>query len=156
MSYLGMPLGSSYKASMVWNSVAERMDKKLAGWKRLYLSKGGKITLTKSTLSNLFTYYMSLFTIPTHVANRLERLQREFLWGVMNDVKKIQLVEWEKVCSNIREGGLAWTDPRGGHGQDFQNALLYILSKFKINLNKKFPGHGPPIFLKKIIYPPKL
>ena len=37
--------------------------------------------LLKNTLSSLPTYYLSLFTIPTHVANKIERLQRDFLWG---------------------------------------------------------------------------
>ena len=37
--------------------------------KCLYLSKGGTVTLIKSTLSNLPTYFVSLFHIPTSVAN---------------------------------------------------------------------------------------
>ena len=45
------------------------MDRRLAGWKRLYLAKGGGVTLIKSTLSNLPTYFLSLFPIPTAVAN---------------------------------------------------------------------------------------
>ena len=40
MIYLGMPLGSLYKIASIWNSILERMEKKLLGWKRLYLSKG--------------------------------------------------------------------------------------------------------------------
>ena len=48
------------------------------GWKRLYLSKGGRLTLLKSTLSNLPTYYLSLFTVPKAMAIRLERIQRNF------------------------------------------------------------------------------
>ena len=35
--------------------------------------------LLKSTISSLSTYYLSLFTIPTSVANQIERLQRNFL-----------------------------------------------------------------------------
>ena len=81
MIYLGMPLGTSYKTAFVWNSILERMEKKLSGWKRLYLSKGGRLTLLKSTLSSLPTYYLSLFTVPKVVAMRLERIQRNFLWG---------------------------------------------------------------------------
>ena len=41
MKYLGMPLGTPYKTTFVWNPILERMEKKLSSWKRLYLSKGG-------------------------------------------------------------------------------------------------------------------
>jgi hypothetical protein len=64
MSYLGLPLGASFKETAIWNLVLERVEKRLASWKRLYLSKGGKLTLIKSTLSNIPTYFLSLFPIP--------------------------------------------------------------------------------------------
>ena len=72
--------------------------KKLLGWKRLYLSKGGRLTLLKSTLSSLPTYYLSLFTVPKAVAIRLERIQRNFSWGSSVECFKFPLVAWEKVC----------------------------------------------------------
>ena len=74
MTYLGMPLGASHKSPTVWNPILERIERKLAGWKKLYLSKGGRLTLLKSTLASLPAYFLSLFTIPTHVANKIERL----------------------------------------------------------------------------------
>ena len=43
-----------------------------------YLSEGCRLTLLKSTLSSLPTYYLSSFTIPKSVANRLERILRNF------------------------------------------------------------------------------
>ena len=79
MIYLGMPLGTSYKTASIWNPILERMEKKLMGWKRLYLSKGGRLTSLKSTLSSLLTYYLSLFIVPKAVAIKLERIQRNFL-----------------------------------------------------------------------------
>ena len=50
MKYLGMPLGTSFKKTSIWNPILEKMEKKLSGWKRLYLSKGGRPMLLKSTL----------------------------------------------------------------------------------------------------------
>lgn len=52
MTYLGLPLSSTF------------MERRLAGWKRMYLFKGGCLMLMKSTLSNLPTYYLSLFLSP--------------------------------------------------------------------------------------------
>ena len=79
MKYLGLPLGAKFKDKSIWNPILEKMERKLAGWKKLYLSKGGRVTLIKSTLSNLPTYFLSLFPIPASVANRIARLQRDFL-----------------------------------------------------------------------------
>ena len=49
LTYLGLPLGSSFKASSIWNAILEKVERQLAGWKKLYLSKGGRLTLLKST-----------------------------------------------------------------------------------------------------------
>ena len=102
MSYLGMPLGASHNSPSIWNPILEKFERKLAEWKKLYLSKGGRLILLKSTLSSLPIYFLSLFTIPTHVANKIEKLQRDFLWGD----SKTHLIEWDKVCAPIANGGL--------------------------------------------------
>ena len=50
MKYLGLPLGAHFKDRSIWNSILEKVERKLAGWKHNYLSKGGRDTLIKSTL----------------------------------------------------------------------------------------------------------
>ena len=102
MIYLGMPLGASHKSPTIWNPISEKIERKLAGWKKMYLSKSGRLTLLKSTLSNLLTYFLSLYTVPTNVANKIERLQRDFLWGD----SKTHLVGWDRVCAPLENGGL--------------------------------------------------
>ena len=106
LKYLGLPLGASFKAKSIWDDILEKVDRRLASWKRLYLSKGGRVTLIRSTLSNLPTYFLSLYPIPASVADCLEKLQQDFLWGGLNDEFKYHLVNWNKVCSPISEGVL--------------------------------------------------
>ena len=79
IKYLGFPLGAKCKEKTIWNPIFERMEKRLARWNTLYLSKGGKVMLIKSTLSSLPTYFMSLFPIPVDVTNYIEQLRRNFL-----------------------------------------------------------------------------
>jgi hypothetical protein len=85
LKYLGLPLEASFKLKFVWAGLEDMMSRRLAPWKRLYLSKGGRVTLIKSTLSNMSTYMLSLFPIPVDVVKRIEKIQRDFLWGGMND-----------------------------------------------------------------------
>ena len=101
MTHLGMPLGASQKSPTIWNPILEKIEWKLVGWKKLYLSKGGRLTLLKSRQFSLPTYYLSLFTIPSHVPNKIE-LQKDFLWGD----SKAHLVGWDKVCASKANGGL--------------------------------------------------
>ena len=80
-THLGMPLGAPFKSVAAWNGIEERFHKRLAMWKRQYISKGGRITLIRSPLSNLLIYFMSIFQLPRVVRLRLEHIQRDFLWG---------------------------------------------------------------------------
>ena len=72
----------------------------------MYLSNGGKVTLIKSTLSNLPTYFLSIFPIPAVVANHIEKVQWNFLWGGLGDEPKFHLVRWTTVCTPPLSGVL--------------------------------------------------
>ena len=74
------------------------MEQRPVRWKRLYLSKGGKVTLVKSILSSLPTYFLSILSILGKIANRMEKLQRDFLWSSMSGDSKLHQVNWVKVC----------------------------------------------------------
>ena len=59
--YLGLPLGVPNKAVYGWDGVEEKVRRRLALWKSQYISKGGRITLIKSTMASMPVYQMSLF-----------------------------------------------------------------------------------------------
>ena len=101
-----MPLGAPFKSAAAWNEIEERFRKRLTMWKRQYISKGGRITLIQSTLSNLSIYFMSIFQLPRMVKMRLEQIQRDFLWGDAALEQKPHLVRWPIVCVEKRKGGL--------------------------------------------------
>lgn len=104
LKYLGLPLKASYKSCHIWDGILEKMEKHLVGWKRTYLSKGGRLTLFKSTLLSLPTYFLSLFPLPV----RLEKIQRVFLWGGDREEHKFHLVRWCTVTLPIQQGGWAF------------------------------------------------
>ena len=51
-TYLGLPFEAAHKSVVVWDTIEEKMRKRLACWKRNYISKGGRVTLIKSTLAS--------------------------------------------------------------------------------------------------------
>lgn len=51
-------------------------------------------------------YFLSLFTIPVSVAQRIKKLEMNFIWGGMGDEFKHHLVGWDKVCTPKEKGGL--------------------------------------------------
>ena len=104
--YLGLPLGAPHKSVAVWDGVEERLRRRLAFWKRQYISKGGRLTLIRSALSNMSIYYMSILCMPISIRLRLEQIQRDFLWSERALERKIHLVKWPVVCSDKSKGGL--------------------------------------------------
>jgi len=70
-------------------------------------------------LSGIPSYFLSLLPLPVSVANRLEAIQRKFLWGSFGSDFKFHLVNWKVVTQPILGGGLGVRDLRF-----FNEALL--------------------------------
>ncbi|KAK2635471.1 hypothetical protein Ddye_030263 [Dipteronia dyeriana] len=73
---------------------------------RVGKNSGGRLVLIKFVMASIPTYFLSIFKIPAGVANKVEKLQRGFLWGDGRNRRKIHFVKWADVCKNKANGGL--------------------------------------------------
>lgn len=105
-TYLSLPLGANPRRKSTWATIIEKCQRRLASWKRRFISFGGRLTLIRSVLSSLPVYYMSLFKLLEGVARAIDRIQAFFLWGGSNLKRKIRLVKWEEVTKSKKQGGI--------------------------------------------------
>jgi len=92
--------------------MVERVQGKLSRWKGKCLSLVGRVCLIKSVPSSILLFFMSLFRLPSVVADKLIRIQRNFLWGWGSEGRKIVWASWNKVCESRDDGGLGIIDLR--------------------------------------------
>ncbi|GJZ21484.1 RNA-directed DNA polymerase, eukaryota [Tanacetum coccineum] len=109
-NYLGVVVGDHMSHSGAWNKVVDRLVSRLSNWKAQTLSIGGRLTLIKSMLGSLPTYYFSLFKVPSLVLKMLESLRSCFFHGANDRDKKMAWVSWDKVLSNKKNGVLRSVD----------------------------------------------
>jgi hypothetical protein len=81
LKYLGLPPGLATRLNPFGITLWKKLNANWLDGKGCNLSKADRVTLIKSTISNLPTYFLSLFPIPVSVANRIEKLHEAF-YGV--------------------------------------------------------------------------
>ena len=114
-----MPVGCNHRKRYFWNSMVDKIRKKLAKWRRKVLSFVGRIVLLKSVIIALHLSYLFLFMMLVNVTKEVKRIQRDFLWGLGQDHKKIAWGKWDTLCKPKNEDDLGVRDLEA-----FNKALL--------------------------------
>ncbi|KAK3218241.1 hypothetical protein Dsin_012211 [Dipteronia sinensis] len=104
--FLGFPLGGRPGSKTFWETLVDKFDKRLAPWKRRFLTKIGRLVLIKAIISSIPTYFLSVFKISVGIAHRIERIQRNFLWGDSDAKRRLHDVRWADVCNRKGNRGL--------------------------------------------------
>ena len=104
--YLGMLLGGYPCCKAFWEPMISKMTKRLDGWKMMFLSKKGRLTLIEAVLLAILTYYLSLFRMPSRVIKEVEKIIRNFLWKDVDRDGGDHLVLWKEISRAKYNGGL--------------------------------------------------
>ncbi|XP_074301475.1 uncharacterized protein LOC141632870 [Silene latifolia] len=104
--YLGMPTINGRVTKETFDFIAQKVDKRLSGWKAKNLSLAGRTTLVQSTLSTIPSYPMQTAKLPRSLCDDLDRKTRRFLWGGDEDKRGISLMSWDVVTKEKSDGGL--------------------------------------------------
>ncbi|KAJ0445701.1 putative RNA-directed DNA polymerase [Helianthus annuus] len=120
--HLGLVVGANMNLARNWKSVIEVFKNRLSIWKAKTLSYGGRITLIKSVMNALPTYYFSLFKAPNKVLVALDKIRRVFFWSGSEEKAKMNWVAWDRTIAPVDFGGL-------GFGS-LKDANLVMLAKW--------------------------
>ena len=106
--YLGLPLLVGKNKRNSFNSIKEKLAKKLSGWKEKLLSKVGKEVLNKAVAQAIPIYTMSCFKLPDTLCDELTSLIRNLWWRQKQNERKTAWLSWEKLCMPKSCGGLGF------------------------------------------------
>lgn len=79
---------------------------RLAGWKTKFLSFAGRVVLVKAVMSSIPSNVMQGSALPTRLCEKLDKVNRNFLWGSTCEKRKLHLVGWNKIIKSKEEGGI--------------------------------------------------
>jgi ribonuclease HI len=105
--YLGIPIFKSAPRASHWNHLIDNLKNKISSWGANWLNLAGKVVLIKAVLTSIPIYQSSFLLAPASVIQKIEALQRRFLWeGGKQSRRKMHLINWEKTSKPLLEGGL--------------------------------------------------
>ncbi|VVA21183.1 Hypothetical predicted protein, partial [Prunus dulcis] len=92
--YLGLPTHVGRSRRQCFNSLKERIWKKIQGWKAKLLSFAGKEILLKVVAQAVPIYMMNCFLIPKCLCDEIQQVMARYCWN--------------KLCLPKQEGGLGF------------------------------------------------
>ena len=78
--YLGLPMHTRKLSNKDRQTIENRIEKKLSGWKGKLLSVGGRLVSLNSVLSSLPMFMMSFFELPKGVLEKIDCFRSRFYW----------------------------------------------------------------------------
>jgi hypothetical protein len=81
LKYLGFQLKPNNYLKKDWKWLISKLEKRLSGWSFRWLSRAGRLTLTKEVLEAIPVYWMSLAWIPKGILEKIRKICSRFIWS---------------------------------------------------------------------------
>ena len=106
--YLGLPMVGGKSKVNTFKDFGEKITKRVLGWNEKYISKAGREILIKTVAQAIFTYPMGMFKIPKALCDSINSTLAKYWWGQTKDEKKIHWINWKKLCTPKKNGGMGF------------------------------------------------
>ena len=117
--YLGLPMVGGKSKMNTFRDLQEKITKKVMGQKEKFISKVGREILVKMVAQAMPTYSMGIFKILKALCDPMNSTLAKYWWGKTKDERKIHWINWKKLCTSKKNGGMGFCDI-----QAFNLALL--------------------------------
>ncbi|KAE8732108.1 hypothetical protein F3Y22_tig00002237pilonHSYRG00293 [Hibiscus syriacus] len=104
--YLGMTVMHKRATCEFYAFIVDKIKSKLQGWSARSLSFAGRVTLAKSVLMAISTYFMQTCRFPSKVYHDIEKIVRHFIWTSNDQSRGIPIVSWDSLSQPRHNGGL--------------------------------------------------
>lgn len=107
--YLGLPsvLGRNKKA--IFRYIEQRILERIGNWQHKFISKADKEVLIKSIAQALPIFTMSIFLLPNHICDTIEKCLNRYWWSSGgNQQKGIHWLSWSRLSSPKKYGGMGF------------------------------------------------
>ncbi|KAL9685243.1 hypothetical protein QQ045_022691 [Rhodiola kirilowii] len=109
--YLGVPLYRGRARIDMFSSLVNKVNDRIGGWMKKFLSMGDRVTLINSVLNSIGIHSMMVLPIPITILNRLTSLIANFLWD-SGSSKRHHWKSWDDMCIPKHCGGLGIRNPK--------------------------------------------
>jgi hypothetical protein len=110
--YLGLPTPHGSLKGNRFQSLKEKLGKRLKDYTEKNMSAAAKEILIKAVAQAIPTYTMIVFKLPLGICDELTRFIQEFWWGVENGKRKTAWIAWKLLTQKKCGGGLGFKDLR--------------------------------------------
>lgn len=87
-------------------TLVDAVTRKINHWACKSLSYATRLTLIKSVISGMQSYWSQLFLLPKKVTKKIHSLCRRFLWSEADEKHKAAPMAWSTICLLKHCGGL--------------------------------------------------
>lgn len=97
-TYLGAPLFHGRAGTQYFNTLVEKVQRKLSSWKQNLFSRAARLVLIQSVTSTIPTYTMQTCKVPKSILVQLERINCRFFSGDKEQERTTHNISWERIC----------------------------------------------------------